>query len=357
MEHPRRNILQGLSAAIVIAVAGAVAGLSPALAAELTVTSWGGAYEESQVKAFHEPFAKATGVKVIKDVWDGSVAKIRAMVETKTYSWDVIDVEPAHALQGCDEGFFERIDYGVVGTRTNFIPGGAMDCAAGTIVWSTVYAYDPAKFPGAKPKTMADFWDVKKFPGPRSMRKVPQTNLEFALIADGVPTSKVYDVLRTPAGVERAFKKLGALKPHIKVWWTAGAQPPQLLADGEVAMVTAWNGRIYNAVKKEGKNFVIVWDGQAMDFNLWAIPKGNPRKDLAMKFIAFSMRPEIMGQQSRYISYAPTVKAAIKYVAPAVLPDMPTAPENTRNAFAVDPLFWADHGEELTARFNAWLAK
>ena len=132
---------------------------------------------------------------------------------------------------------------------------------------------------------------------------------------------------------------------------------PTNIADGEVFMATAWNGRIYNAVKNEGKNFVIVWDGQAMDFNLWAIPKGNPRKDLAMKFIAFSMRPEIMGQQSRYISYAPTVKAAIKHVAPAVLPDMPTAPENTRNAFAVDPLFWADHAEELTARFNTWLAK
>ncbi len=63
------------------------------------------------------------------------------------------------------------------------------------------------------------------------------------------------------------------IKPHVKVWWTAGAQPPQLLADGEVAMTTAWNGRIFDAVKNSGKNFKIVWDGQGMDFNLWASPR------------------------------------------------------------------------------------
>ena len=353
MKHHVKLSFLSLSGAIALGIMG----LSPVVAEELTVTSWGGAYAESQVKAFHEPFAKATGVTVLKDVWDGSLAKIRAMVETKTYSWDVIDVEPSHAIQGCDEGFFEPIDYGVVGAKGNFIPGGAMECAAGTIVWSTIYAYDADKFPGEKPKTLADLWDVKKFPGPRALRKVPKVNLEFALIADGVPPQKVYEVLRTDQGVSRAFRKLDEIKPHVKVWWTAGAQPPQLLADGEVVMATAWNGRIYNAVKKEGKNFVIVWDGQSMDFNLWAIPKGNPRKELAMKFIAFSMRPEVMGRQSKYISYAPTIKTAAKYVDPGVLPDLPTAPKNMKNAFAVDAQFWADHEEELNERFNAWLAR
>ena len=141
---------------------------------------------------------------------------------------------------------------------------------------------------------MADLWDVKKFPGPRALRKSPKTTLEFALIADGVPAKDVYKVLGTKDGVDRAFKKLEQLRPNVKVWWTAGAQPPQLLADGEVVMTTAWNGRIYDAVKNSGKNFKIVWDGQGLDFNLWAIPKGTKNLALAQQFVAFTVKPEVM---------------------------------------------------------------
>ncbi len=37
-------------------------------------------------------------------------------------------------------------------------------------------------------------------------------------------------------GVDRAFAKLDTIKDSV-VWWEAGAQPPQLLADGEVVMI------------------------------------------------------------------------------------------------------------------------
>ena len=198
---------------------------------------------------------------------------------------------------------------------------------------------------------------MEKFPGPRALRKSPKTTLEFALIADGVPAKDVYKVLSTKEGVDRAFKKLDEIKPHVKVWWTAGAQPPQLLADGEVVMTTAWNGRIFDAVKNSGKNFKIVWDGQGMDFDLWGMPKGSKNHELAKKFVAFTVTPEVMAQQSKYISYGPTLKAAIPLVPEDILIDLPTAPENMENAFVVSSEFWADHDEELTERFNNWLAQ
>jgi putative spermidine/putrescine transport system substrate-binding protein len=322
----------------------------------LTVTSWGGAYTKSQEKAFLEPFAKATGATVLQDEWSGETAKIKAMVETKQVTWDVVDIEPGHALQGCDEGWLEKVDYSALGGKEAFVDGAAMDCAVGTIVFGTIYAYDASKFPNGGPKTMADLWDVKKFPGPRALRKSPKTTLEFALIADGVSPKDVYKVLGTKAGVDRAFKKLDEIKPHVKVWWTAGAQPPQLLADGEVAMTTAWNGRIFDAVKNSGKNFKIVWDGQGMDFNLWGMPKGSKNAAVAKKFVAFTVQPDVMAQQSKFISYGPTLKAAIAKVPKDILADLPTAPENARNAFVVSSEFWADHDEELTERFNKWLA-
>ena len=344
--------------AILAGAALALAGAVPALAdGTLTVASWGGAYTKSQEKAYFEPFAKSSGDKVLQDEWDGSTAKIKGMVDTKQVTWDVVDVEPGHALQGCDENWLEKIDYAKLGGKDAFIPGAAMDCAVATIVFGTIYAYDAAKFPNGGPTTMADLFDTKKFPGPRALRKSPKTTLEFALIADGVAPKDVYTVLGTPEGVDRAFKKLDTIKKDVKVWWSAGAQPPQLLADGEVVMTTAWNGRIYDAVKNSGKNFKIVWDGQGMDFNLWAEPVGSKNKAVADQFIAFTMNPDVMAQQSKYISYGPTLKAAIAKVPAEILPDLPTAPENTKNAFVVSAEFWADHDEELTERFNAWLAK
>ena len=113
------------------------------------------------------------------------------------------------------------------------------------------------------------------------MRKSPKVTMEFALIADGVPTSEVYDVLGTEEGIARAFAKLDTIKEDV-VWWEAGVQPPQLLADGEVVFSTAWNGRVFNAKNAEGQPFEMVWDGQIYDLDLWVIPKGSKNKEAAL---------------------------------------------------------------------------
>jgi putative spermidine/putrescine transport system substrate-binding protein len=207
-----------------------------------------------------------------------------------------------------------------------------------------------------RPTTAADFFDLKKFPGKRGMWKSPKHNIEFALIADGVPVNRVYEVLRTPDGVARAFRKLDTIKSQI-VWWEAGAQPPQLLSDKAVLMTTAWNGRIYDAVVKHKKNFVIVWDGQGLDYDWFVIPKGHPQKELALKFIAFASTPEVQANQSKYISYGPTTHKALKLITPAILKDLPTAPENTKKHYVVGAKWWADRREELTEKFNTWAAK
>lgn len=335
----------------------------------LTVVSWGGAYTKSQVEAYHKPYTKKTGVEILSENYSGGLAEVKAQVESGSVKWDLLDVEMSDAVRGCDEGLFERIDPAILpagddGTPAakDFIPGSVADCAVGTIVWSTIYAYDKSKFPKGGPKTMADFFDVKKFPGKRGMRKTPKANLEFALIADGVPLDKLYDTLGTDAGVDRAFKKLDTIKSHV-VWWEAGAQPPQLLADGEVAMTTAYNGRIFNAIAVEKKPFEIVWDGQVFDLDLWAIPKGAPNKDEAMKFIAFSTDTKRLAGQASWISYGPVRKSSIPLIgkhAEAGIdmgPHMPTSAANFKKAIQNDFEFWADHQDELNNRFNAWLAK
>ena len=333
---------------------------APTLADELTAASWGGAYQESQRKAYYEPYMAEMGITELEDEWSGELSQIRVQVETGSYKWHVVDVETDHVLAGCDEGVLEPIDWDALGGMDRFVPGSAWECGVGTISWATVYAYDadnlPAEWNGQVPTTMVDFFDLEKFPGKRGMYKSPKFNLEFALIADGVPAAEVYKALSEPGGIDRAFAKLDTIKDQV-VWWEAGAQAPQLLADKQVGMTTAWNGRVYGANVTDGRNFVIVWDGQGTDYDYWVIPKGHPEKDKAMAFIVYASRADVMKNQSKYISYGPTVKDALPLISPDILMHLPTAPENTKNWFWVDGQWWADHREELTERFTAWLAQ
>ena len=349
-------------------VASAIVGLTaPAMAAEVTVMSWGGAYTKSQVEAYHKPFTAETGIKVNSVDSDNPATPIKAQVEAGNVTVDVADVEFSDAVRLCDEGLLEPIDASLLpaapdGTPASedFIDGAIQDCAVANIVWSTVFAYN--KDTNAKaPQTIGDFFNTKDFPGKRGLRKSAKATLEMALMADGVPAAQVYDVLGTDAGVDRAFAKLDSIKSDI-VWWEAGAQPPQLLADGEVAMSTAYNGRIFNAAVAEGQPLEVVWDGQILDFDLFVIPRGAPNKDEAMKFILFSTDTKRLADQASWISYGPARKSSGAMVGKysdgktEMAPHMPTAAANLTNALVNNFEFWVDNDAELNERFNAWLS-
>jgi len=352
----RIGILSTSSLVLAGLTALALGAASPAAAEDLTVVSWGGSYQASQREAFFKPFAKDTGNKILEEEYNGEIAKVRAMVETGNVSWDVVDLDTRSALAACAEGIIETIDWGKLGLdKSKFIGGDVNECGVPNILYSWVLAYDKDKTPNG-PTSSADIFDLQKFPGKRGLQKAAIVNLEWALLADGVALADVYKVLATKEGVDRAFKKLDTIKGQV-VWWEAGAQPPQLLADGEVVMTTGWNGRFFNAVRDDHKNFGIVWDHQGMDWDWWTMPKGGPKVDLAYEFISYASQPMAMANQTKWISYGPANKDAVPNIEAATLPDLPTAPDNMGTALLLDPQFWADHNEELNERFNAWLAQ
>ncbi|MDT4802542.1 Spermidine/putrescine-binding periplasmic protein [compost metagenome] len=324
-----------------------------AMAADLTVVSFGGANKNAQVKAFYTPYEKSTGNKIIAGEYNGEMAKIKAMVDTNSISWDLVEVESPELSRGCDEGMFEEIDPAILGNADDYVPGAISSCGVGFFVWSTVLAYNADKLKTA-PTSWADFWNVKDFPGKRGLRKGAKYTLEFALMADGVAPKDVYNVLATKEGQDRAFKKLDEIKPSIQ-WWEAGAQPPQYLASGDVVMSSAYNGRIA-AVQKES-NLKVVWNGGIYDFDAWAIPKGSKKKDETLKFLAFTLQPEQQKTYSENIAYGPANKKAVELLDKGLLKDMPTTPENMENQVGMDVTFWADYGEQLEQRFNAWAAR
>ena len=346
----------------------ALTGFAFAANADVTVMSWGGAYGEAQTEAFVKPFTAATGKAAVMVDSDNPAPAIKAMVEAGNVTVDVASVEYADAIRLCDEGILEPIDAAALpagsdGTSAaeDFLPGAVTECGVSTDIWSNVFAYDTTKFPEG-PKTAADFFDLEKFPGKRGLKKGAKAVLELALLGDGVPASEVYAVLSTPEGVDRAFAKLDTIKADV-VWWEAGAQAPQLLADGEVAMTTAYNGRIFAAVANEGKPFQIVWDSQIYENEMFVVPKGAPNMADAMEFVAFATSTEGLRASAQQISYGPARKSAMKD--PIIFkdgktemaPHLPTAPENMANALETSAEFWVDHDSELNERFQAWLSQ
>ena len=340
-----------------------------AAAQTLTLVSWGGSYGRSVERAWVEPFIEETGIEVQIEDYNGGLAQIRAQVESGNVFWDVVDMPTPDAVRGCDEGLLEFVPVEELppapdGTPAaeDYPPGSRSDCAGGGIASATIVAYNDELFPGAKPSTLEDYFDLDKFPGRRGMRRVPVVNLEFALIADGVPLDDVYRTLGTDEGIARAFAKLDTIKDQI-VFWEAGAQPPQMLADQEVVMTTAYNGRVFNAQILENQPFTIIWDGQVQEASGLVIPLGTPRLDIARQFIEFASSAQSLAAISKYISYSPT-----RYSGNALVsvhedtgiemgPHMPAAEQNMRRALHSDWVWWADNRDEMNERFAVWLTR
>ena len=335
----------------------------------ITVVSWGGSYARACVLGYHEAFTAETGIEVKMEDYNGGLAQIRAQVEAGSVHWDVVDLGVADAVTGCDEGVLELIDTSLLPPGPNgelpaddFLPETNTECGVGTLLYSTIYAYNPETLRGPAPTTIEDFFDLEGFPGRRGMRRVPDVNLEFALLADGVPNEQVYEVLSTQEGLDRAFRKLDTIKDQV-VWWEAGAQPPQLLADGEVAMSTAYNGRIFNAQVLENQPFVIVWDGQVLDRGQLVAVGDTPRLEDSLRFLRYAARAEAMAGVGRYIAYSPARRSGQALIdrhaetGTEMWPHMPTNPENMQSFVIADWEWWADHGGEMQERFSAWLAR
>jgi putative spermidine/putrescine transport system substrate-binding protein len=343
-----------LKAAVIASTVLAAGGFG-AQARDLTVVSWGGNFQDAQRKIFFEPFAAETKKPVLDESWDGGYGVLQAKVKAGVPNWDVVEVEAEELALGCADGIYEKLDWDKLGGKDTYLPAAVSECGIGNIVWSTGLSYDGEKL-AEGPKTWADFWDTAKFPGKRGLRKGPKYALEFALMADGVPADQVYEVLSGEGGVDRAFKKLDELKADI-IWWDAGAQPLQLLSSGQVVMTSAYNGRISGINRSEGKKFGFVFPGSVYAIDSWVILKDSPNKDAAMDFIAYSSKAENQAKLPEFIAYGLPNLGATKLVPEQFQKELPTTEENISGAIALDVDFWTDNSEELTQRFNAWLAQ
>ena len=347
----------------------------------VVMVSWGGAYTESQKLGYGDPAAKKLGIPVDWVDYSGGLSEIKAQIAAGAITWDVIDVYAMDTIIGCDEGLFVEFDFdkdfppAPDGTPASedFFTTMPSKCAVGNILYSWTYAYHDEKIGSKKPKKIKDFFNTKKWPGKRGIYKSAMHNLEIALAADGVKPrkggSKLYEVLETDAGLDRAFNKIKELCTDPNggcVFWSAGAKPPELLMQGEVVMATGWNGRFFNAEIGEGAPLKQVWDAQGLDYQYMSIVKGGPNQADAMKAVAEMTSTHGLAGSAKYIAYAPWRKSSLKVIEAGepwykdgktnMMEQMPTHPNNTKNYFLVDPIFWADNSTEIGERWEAMKA-
>ena len=327
-----------------IAVLGLTAGAfslsSTAMADDLRIVSWGGAYQKAQSIGIFQPAAKAMGLTVNEDTY-GGISDVKLMVKSGADKFDIFSSGAGSCASGGAEGVLEKLDYSVIDV-SNHLTGMYSEYCAGADIFSVVAAWNTDTYGENGPRSWADFYDTKKFPGSRAMRSKVDGQLETAILADGVAIADVYKVLDSEEGINRALDKIRSIKDHIDVWWTSGAMHAQLMKDGEVDMTTGWNGR-FDVAKKDGAKVSYDYKTGIMDWEGYGIPKGVAQKDLAMKYINEMMKPEYMAEFAKYITYGPTNKKVYEL---GLIPDaaaraLPSHPENAKHQLTISQEWYA----------------
>ncbi len=367
------KLTKTLLATTALTVAAGMASADGHMASEMTIVSWGGAYSNSQQQAYHNPYMEKTGVKIINDESSAeAVSKLRAMNEAGNITWDVVDVVAADALRLCDEGLAMEIDADEMlapapdGTPASEDFGDLLvgDCFIPQIVYSTTVGYRTDMVGDTPPTSICALFDTEAYPGKRALEKRPINNMEWALLCDGVAKDDVYDVLETAEGQQQALDKLNTIKDDV-IWWSAGADTPQLLADGEIVMGSTYNGRLFSVIEEQKQPVGMLWDAQVFDLDGWIIPAGlsDERKARALDYVYFATDTQRLADQSKYISYGPARLSSAPLVGKHaelgidMAPHMPTDPENAKNTFLYNYEFWADYRDDIDAKFQAWLAQ
>jgi putative spermidine/putrescine transport system substrate-binding protein len=298
----------------------------------IVVAANGGAYEQAIKETVLQPFTKETGINVVYST-QNLEAQIKAQVDSGNVQTDAVEVAGT-PFQSQAEKLLEEIDYGAFDKETlaSLLPEAKAKFGAGYYIFSSVMAYSLPDWPQGKPRpqTWADFWDVKRFPGPRTLQwdgKGDGTTLAFALIASGVDPAKLY-----PLDIDRAYKSLDAIKPHITKFWSVGAEPAQLLSDRQVVVGSAWNGRI-QSLKDQGAPVELNWNQGEMAMTYWVVPRGTKNRDLAMKFVAYASSAAAQARLQSRMAYGPTNSGAFTHLDQKLAGKLPSSPENIKNQF------------------------
>jgi len=351
MTRPVRRMKWRVVGAALALSLGAVAwGAASAQTSQLTVAHFGGALQDAWRETILKPFEQREGVKIV-DVSPPTFAKIKAMVDAQNVEWDVVNVIGQWLVRGERMGLYEPLDPNVVDVR-DYPTNAVSPVGVGNSMFAAVIAYNTKVYSKANhPRSWAEFWDVTKFPGRRALFRNPRYLVEAALMADGVPPDKLY-----PLDVERAFKSLDRIKPHVTNWWTAGNQPAQMLAAGQLDLGMVFSARVYTYAK-EGGTVDIEWNQGIYGYDYYVIPKGTRNKALAMKFVNWALQAKPNADYAIKFPQGPVNRKSTELLPADIAEWLPSTPRNNARMSLMNYDYWADNEDRLKERLEEWLVK
>lgn len=340
----------------------------------LTVGTWGGPYEAAQRAALFAPYEQRTGVAINTTDYTGGLT-----VLDDARPPDVLDMLEDEAELACRAGLLQAIDHASLSKATltqstppqgniaiddfageDFHEGVFGRCSVAHLTYSMLIAYDERAFTGEKPRRIKDLFDLQRFPGKRALQRSPAALFEWAMMAEGVPVSQIYDLLSTERGLRLVTRRLESLRGHV-VWWENPAEAVQLLEEGQVVMASGYNGRFFDAWQ-QGASINMIWDGQIIDRSVWAIPRasGTDKAEI-LRFLRFVLHPERLAHIARQIPYGPLRHSAFRYIGlhpdtgVAMSDHLPTAAHHLANALHRDTRWYTRTAELRQRYFSAWL--
>ena len=344
----RRTALAGLGAAVLPAPAFAQS--TPPKPDRIVVNASGGSMAALFRRTYNAEFERRHGIRVV-DTSPVDFGKLRAMVDSGNVEWTVTELGGQDFVRAKQMNLLEPLDLSIIDLSR--YPAAVRDTHVfPSSVYSTVLAYRTDVFrDGNHPKGWAEFWDVGRFPGPRSLRNHPVDNLEFALLADGVAPDKLY-----PIDIDRALRKLSEIRPHVSVWWTTGQQPAQLLVDREVVLASGWNGRFFD-IAKQGAPVAVEWQGGCAKQNAFGIPRGTRQAYWANQFLQVMTDPKLQAVYATELAYPGLHPDTPSHVEESVRPHLPTAPANLEKQFWLGVDWWTENGQRAQEAWNRWMLR
>lgn len=343
----RRSLLKGLAAGA--ALAAPWVGRRAHAAETLYVNTWGGTWETAAARHLFEPFQQSSGA-TIRSVSPVSFAKLAAQARTGVYEFDVTTLGGADLVRANEAGLIEPIDTGIL-QSDGLDDGQIYQNGVASHAFATVIAYRTDRYRNGGPTDWRAFFDLQRYPGPRSLQRHAPRILPLALLADGVALDELY-----PVDIERALASLDRIKPSVRVWWTQGQQSQQLLRDGEVDAAAIWHGRVVELMRQK-QPVQIVWNQGQVDRAYWVVSKGSPRARLAWQFINASVRGERLAGFCREADYGPLNRQAFEYIPEADARMMPTQPDNYKQLFEQNVEKLAPQLNDIARQFDRWVVR
>lgn len=348
----RRSVLKGIGAGL----AAPMVLTNRAFAAnkQVVVRTPGGAYDDIRRRVIYEPFEEATGIRVVSVA--ATAAKMLAMFKAGGNELDVLDTGDDPLIQLNNSGALAPIPYDqfTFTDPADLNPDFKRDYLVGNFIYAQVLGYNTNKYDAkSAPQSWADFWDAEAYPGARSLADIGSgvPNLEFALIADGVPMDELY-----PLDIDRAFESLSRIRPEITKFWDSGALATQMLVDHEVDLSSIWHTRISNAINN-GAELNIQWHEHMLQIQAYSIAKDAPNPEAAVKYVDFCTSPKIQAEFCTEWSAGPVNAKAFDAMPKELIDNVPGSPALADMGFTLDAEWWADNRQAVSDRWSLWVLK